>query len=58
MTKDKPTPEAPAEGKPRVPRTTGRRYRRLLALKAAGGAAYGLGAGTIGLLFWWLKRLD
>ena len=54
----KSSEEVDAGPRPRVGRTTVRHYRRLVVLKAAGGAASALGAGIVGMLFWWLKRLE
>jgi hypothetical protein len=49
---------ASAEPGRRAVRSAVRRYKRLVVGRMVGGAASALGAGIVGLLFWWLKRLD
>ncbi|MBF9071896.1 hypothetical protein [Streptacidiphilus fuscans] len=52
------TPQTPPEpkGHPSSWRTTLGRYGRAALRNAVNGAGYAAGAGTVGLLFWWLQR--
>ncbi|WP_406085828.1 hypothetical protein [Kitasatospora purpeofusca] len=42
---------------PRVVQNAVRRYKKQFVSQMVSGAASALGAGTVGLLFWWLERL-
>ncbi|EGG43371.1 MULTISPECIES: hypothetical protein [Streptomyces] len=56
---NEPRPDAPApRGPGRLTRASAwlRRRRDTLLLSAVRGAAYGAGAGTVGLVFWWIRR--
>jgi hypothetical protein len=53
----KPKMDSGEATRPRISRSALGRYRQMAVRRAISGAASALGAGVVGLLFWWVKQL-